>query len=163
MYIGYWTLNNYYYYYKARVTPRKILTIPRLELMAAVTSVKIGNILRDELRLDAQEYYWTDSQIVLAYIQNDARRFHVFVANRFQVIQNTTSRDQWRYIESSKKNADHTSRGLDAKELVTSSWLRRPEFLWHTLPKSETVLEVIHAEDVEVKRVITHATHTKIF
>ena len=39
---------------KARVTPRKILTIPRLELVAAVTSVKIGNILRDELRLEAQ-------------------------------------------------------------------------------------------------------------
>ena len=148
---------------KARVTPRKILTIPRVELMAAVTSVKIGNILRDELRLEAQEFYWTYSQIVLAYIQNDAMRFHVFVANKIQVIQNATSRDQWRYIESSKNPADHTSRGFDAKELVTSSWLRSPEFLWRTLPKSETVLEVIHAEDVEVKRVIVHTTHTKIF
>ena len=72
--------------------------------MAAVTSIKIGNILRDELRLEAQKYYWTDSQIVLTYIQNDAKRVHVFVANRIQVIQNSTSRDQWRYIESSKKN-----------------------------------------------------------
>ena len=119
--------------------------------------------MRDELRLEAQEYYWTHSQIVLAYIQNDVKRFHVFVANRIQVIQSATSRDQWRYIESSKNPADHTSRGLDAKELVTSNWLRGPEFLWRTLPKSKTVLEVIHAEDVEVTRVIVHVTHTKIF
>ena len=87
---------------KAKVTPRKISTIPRLELMAAVTSVKIGNMLRNGLRLEAQEYYWTDSRIALAYIQNDATRSHVFMANRIQVIKSYTSRDQWRYIESSK-------------------------------------------------------------
>ena len=61
---------------KARVTPKKVLTMPRLELMAAVTSVKISNLLREELQYDkCEEYYWTDSQIVLAYIQNNARRF----------------------------------------------------------------------------------------
>ena len=97
------------------------------------------------------------------YLQNYDKRFHVFVANRIKVIQSSTSRDQLRYIESSKIHADHTYRGLNAKELVTSSWLRGPEFLWRTLPNSETVSEVIHAEDVEVKRVIVHATHTNIF
>ena len=59
---------------KARETPKKVLTMPRLELMAAVTSVKISNLLREELQYDkCEEYYWTDSQIVLAYIQNNAK------------------------------------------------------------------------------------------
>ena len=74
---------------KARVTHKEVLTKPGLQLMAAVTSVKISNLLRKELQHDkCEEYYWTDSQIVLAYIQNNTTRFHIFIANRIQTILN---------------------------------------------------------------------------
>ena len=65
---------------KARAAPTKIVTIPRLELTAAVTSAAVSNMLREELELRIdEEYYWTDSQVVLGYINNDARRLHVFL------------------------------------------------------------------------------------
>lgn len=68
---------------KARVAPTKVTTIPRLELSAAVVATRTGDLLKRELELDAIcEYYWTDSKVVLGYINNDAQRFHVFVANR---------------------------------------------------------------------------------
>ena len=67
---------------KARVTPLKPITIPRLELTAAVVSVRVSDMLRRELQYDElEEVFWTDSKVVQAYIQNDARRFHRFVAN----------------------------------------------------------------------------------
>lgn len=68
---------------KARVASLKPFTIPRLELTAALVSVKVSEVLAQELEYPSpEETFWTDSMVVKAYIQNDARRFHTFVANR---------------------------------------------------------------------------------
>ena len=70
---------------KSRVTPLKPVTIPRLELTAALASSKISCMLRKELEYTPlDKVFWTDSKTVLGYINNDARRFHVFVGNRVQ-------------------------------------------------------------------------------
>ncbi|KAL0172160.1 hypothetical protein M9458_032471, partial [Cirrhinus mrigala] len=48
---------------KARVAPTKIVTIPRLELTAAVISSAVSSMLKEELELKIdQEYFWTDSK-----------------------------------------------------------------------------------------------------
>ena len=68
---------------KARVTPLKPVTVPRLELTAAVVSVKSSVRLQQELDLEElEDVYWTDSQVVLGYITNETRRFHVFVVDK---------------------------------------------------------------------------------
>ena len=70
---------------KSRVAPLKPVTIPRLELSAAVCSVRISQQLQRELEYTInQEYFWTDSKVVLGYIANKSWRFHVFVVNRVQ-------------------------------------------------------------------------------
>lgn len=80
---------------KSRVTPLKPVTIPRLELQATVTSVKVSQQLHWELDLsDTQEVFWSDSKVVLGYVANESRRFHVFLANHVQVIQDATSIEQ---------------------------------------------------------------------
>ena len=59
---------------KARVTPTSVTTIPRLELTAAVVSVRTSDMLRNELEIqDLQEFFWTDSTVVLGYISDDAK------------------------------------------------------------------------------------------
>ena len=46
---------------KARVAPLKSVTVPRLELTAAVTSVKVSNFLNKELKYETIEHlFWTD-------------------------------------------------------------------------------------------------------
>ena len=58
---------------KSRVAPVKYVSIPRLELTAATLSVKISKMLRDELDIHiSSEVFWTDSQVVLGYINNDS-------------------------------------------------------------------------------------------
>ena len=115
---------------KSRVTPLKPITIPRLELSAALVSVKVSCMLHDELDYDnIVDVFWTDSKVALGYITNDARRFQVFVANRVQQIRDCTSPDQWNYVET-KENPD-ASRGLSSQQLnETSRWLTGPAFLW---------------------------------
>lgn len=106
---------------KARVTPTKVTTVPWLELSAAV---RTSHLLKRELEVQAQEFFWTDSKVVLGYINNDARRFHIFVADRIQRIQDGSDPDQWRYVTSENNPADHASRGLTAKGLITSNWVQ---------------------------------------
>ena len=116
---------------KARVTPLRPVTIPRLELTAALLSARVSASLREELEYDQiTEVFYTDSQVVLGYIKNDARRFHVFVANRVQQIRENSTPDQWKYIETNENPADESSRGLSPQYLVNNSrWLRGPPFL----------------------------------
>ncbi|RXN39575.1 LRR and PYD domains-containing 3-like protein [Labeo rohita] len=71
-----------------------------------------------------------DGLVVLGYIKNEARRFHVFVANRVQKIRDSTDPRQWFYVETSQNPADCASRGLKVADLMDSSWLAGPNFLW---------------------------------
>lgn len=60
---------------KARVAPTKITSIPRLELSAAVTSARMSVMLKSELKMKIdEEFFWTDSQVMLANINNEAQR-----------------------------------------------------------------------------------------
>jgi hypothetical protein len=63
----------------------KNVTIPLLELTAALVSVKVSTMLCQEHDYDKVTHiYWTDSRVVLGYIGIESRRFHVFVANLMQ-------------------------------------------------------------------------------
>ncbi|XP_062573263.1 uncharacterized protein LOC134235177 [Saccostrea cucullata] len=147
---------------KARVAPLKVVTIPRLELTAAVLSVKVSLFLKRELNLPInREYFWTDSKVVLGYINNEARRFHVFVANRVQMIRDATKPHQWLYIESASNPADHASRGLRASEVNDSSWLTGPPLLWQSIIESKGVETELQLGDPEVRSARTLCTKTK--
>ena len=139
---------------KARVTPLRVITVPRVELQAAMVSVKISNLLHQELEYEnVSEYFWTDSKVVLGYIGNGAKRFHVYVANRVQRIKEATEPNQWHYVATEKNPADCASRGLNATELISSSWFSGPSFLWEReLPKEETDHGELFQNDPEVRQ-----------
>ena len=141
---------------KARVTPLKAITIPRLELTAAVVSVHVSILLQKELEYDdLKEVFWTDSKVVLGYINNDALRFKIFVANRVQLIKDHTHSGQWKHIGTQENVADHASRGMTAKQLVADTrWFHGPAFLWNpVLPTDfdERCNTILAPNDPEVK------------
>lgn len=145
---------------KSRVVPLKPVTIPRLELTAALVSVKIGLLVQEELELNGvQSWYWTDSKVVLGYISNEARRFHVFVANRVQQIREHTSPGQWNHVETDHNPADIASRGAAVNELIKKrQWFNGPDFLWEPELPPRKDMPSISLEDCELKKVQTHAS-----
>ncbi|CAG2256055.1 unnamed protein product [Mytilus edulis] len=152
---------------KARLAPIKQVSIPRLELSGAVTACRLYEILSDELELKINTVtFWTDSTIVLGYIRNTSRRFKTFVANRLSVIQNTTSLDQWRHVDSKQNPADIASRGIDACDRKNLDiWLNGPKFLHKNSehwPRNVLDEELgISETDTEIKKEIAvHATTT---
>ncbi len=137
----------------------KVVTIPRLELVAAALSARLGRLL-DEIE-DKPEtiIYHTDSTTVLRYILNDNTRFHVFVANRVQLIRALTTPSQWRYVRSSDNPADYASRGMNGKTLLEQhNWIHRPKFLWEEedkWPEQPLPLGKTSANDPEVKNIVS--------
>ena len=119
---------------KARVAPLKKVTIPRLELTAATSMVKINSVLQRELQTPIDKvYYWTDSETVLKYICNTTARFQTFVANRVALIKDGSQTSQWRHIGTKANPADACSRGVSAETLVNNkSWTTGPEFLYQS-------------------------------
>ena len=65
---------------KSRVAPVKYVSIPRLEFNAATLSVKISMMLKEELDIHITlESFWTDSQLVLGYINNEDLKFLLLI------------------------------------------------------------------------------------
>ena len=141
---------------KSRVPPVKPVTVPRLELTAATISVKVASLLKSELEYNCiSEFYWTDSRVVLGYIKNDVRRFHVFVANRVQLIRSSSDVTSWRYVDTNNNPADDASRGLDCSRVSSSHrWFNGADFLWSTEQQWPQDLQgaFISDDDAEVRR-----------
>lgn len=150
---------------KSRVTPLKPITIPRLELTAAVVSVRVSIMLEKELHIkDMKHVFWTDSKVVLSYIFNEARRFHVFVGNRVQFIREHSSPQQWKYVDTKSNPADYASRGVHISNLVCNSdWWYGPSFLWKPLSDETVEISSISEVDPEVKRLVTHVVKVDTF
>lgn len=149
---------------KARVTPLKPITVPRLELSAANTSTKVATQLKRELNINlSSEVFWTDSKVVLGYITNQSRKFHLFVANRVQAIHEASSVEQWRYVPSSQNPADDASRGQTVFNFIKNDrWLSGPKFLLQSSVEWDTgETFAVHSGDVEVKKVKVNATTLK--
>ena len=145
---------------KARVSPVRSITIPRLELTAAVVAVQLSQKLKQELQMQIDdEFFWCDSQIVLGYVSNDAKRFHDFVANRVQTIRDHTRVDQWQYVSTQENPADHASRGCSIAKLLALNWFIGPEFLWNSVMlKPASIEPSLMLGDPEVKNVQVLAT-----
>ena len=85
----------------------KQITIPRMELTAAVLAVKIDTMLKKELQLQLdQSIFWTDSTTMLKYIKNETKRFQTFVANRISLVRDATDVSQWRYVGTKENPAN---------------------------------------------------------
>ena len=104
---------------KSRLSPLKQLTIPRLELSAAVVATRLDRMVTKEIGIPVDKSILrTYSNCVLGYIANEDKRFHTFVANRAAAIYEVTSPPQWKHVGTKQNPADDASRGLTAEALL---------------------------------------------
>ena len=116
---------------KSRVSPIKPITVPRLELTAAVLAVRSSVMLEREFKFgcSVKHFFYSDSTVVLGYISNSTRRFQVFVANRVGTIQSLTTASQWSHVSGKENPADLASRGCLPSVLPQTNWFQGPTFL----------------------------------
>ena len=106
---------------KARVAPVKPVTIPRLELCAAMLAVKMDEVLCNEMSIELGEStFWSDSTVVLHYVKGEDLRLKTFVANRVSYIREHSKPSLWRHVCTADNPADVVSRGCIVEELPVS-------------------------------------------
>lgn len=80
----------------SRVAPKCQLTMPHLELRAAHSGAQLANILQEELTFPLNcTILWSDSTMVLTWIQSECWCYKIFVANQITEILEFTSGDMF--------------------------------------------------------------------
>nr|XP_006815893.1 PREDICTED: uncharacterized protein LOC102809680 [Saccoglossus kowalevskii] len=116
---------------KSRVAPQKQdITLPRLELMAALTGSRLLRFVFDAFKgkINIEQYImWSDSQIVLHWLKRD-KRLPIFVANRVREINQFPC--VIKYCPTLDNPADLVTRGISDNKLQQAViWWNGPTWL----------------------------------
>uniref|UniRef100_A0A023EZK8 Putative reverse transcriptase n=1 Tax=Triatoma infestans TaxID=30076 RepID=A0A023EZK8_TRIIF len=116
---------------KGRVCPKKMQTIPRLELCAALLLAQVIDKVIKIMKLEAKNcYLWSDSQVVLTWINGEPVQWKQYVANRVSQIHEVIFKRQWGYVSSAENPADLLTRGITPCKLKDSIiWWEGPAWL----------------------------------
>ncbi|XP_057671148.1 uncharacterized protein LOC130902885 [Diorhabda carinulata] len=116
---------------KSRVAPLKVVTLPRLELNAALLATNLTAKLMEAFTCRISNiFYYNDSTIVLSWLNTEPALLKTFVANRVADIQGKSKIENWQHVKSEHNAADIISRGsLPSQLLECDMWWNGPFFL----------------------------------
>ena len=116
---------------KTRVAKLKPSTVPRQELCAAVLLTELLSEVKETLQIPEENVYcWSDSSIVLSWLDGHPRDYKIFVTNRVNSVLQVSSPQQWRHVPTAENPADCASRGMMPADLLTHDlWWQGPEWL----------------------------------
>ena len=105
---------------KCRVAPMRHISIPRLELQAAVMAVRLKEqiVKEHEMKINSCSF-WSDSTTILQWIHSSHRKQQVFMANRVAEILDTTDVSQWKHVSGINNPADIGTRAINIEEQPT--------------------------------------------
>jgi len=114
---------------KSRLAPKNILSMPRLELVAALMGTRFVKYVKDAMHLEKEVkvYLWCDNKCALTWISS--HKLLATVLER-QVREIREFRyEQIRYVPTKQNPADPASRGATVQELREQQWWSGPDWL----------------------------------
>ncbi|XP_062534843.1 uncharacterized protein LOC134204024 [Armigeres subalbatus] len=132
---------------RSKVAPLKYLSIPRMELQAALLGARMLRTISENHTLPINEkYIHTDAEVVLAWIRSQHRNYKQFVAYRVGEILSLTKPYNWRHVPSRENLADCLTKwGKDTEPDSNGRWLNgKNSFLYrdmHSWPKQKQIAE----------------------
>ncbi|XP_062541389.1 uncharacterized protein LOC134209417 [Armigeres subalbatus] len=148
----------------SRVAPLKRLSIPRLELSAAVLAARLHAKILEALDMAiSASYFWSDSSVTLEWLRSSPHVWKTFIANRVSEIQTTTHGSQWNHVAGTHNPADLITRGMKVDEFLSSDlWQHGPFWLslhrenWPTTTNANN-----HSDEVLERRVMVAAVQNR--
>lgn len=130
---------------KTRVAPVQKQSLPRLELCGAVLLAEFMPSVAKALKIKfTRMFAYTDSTLVLRWVQSEPYKYHTFVANRISKIQENLPAENWGFLRGVDNPADCASRGITVKELINHQlWWNGPSWL------VEKIAEPVLPEDFQ--------------
>ncbi|XP_065094111.1 uncharacterized protein LOC135714659 [Ochlerotatus camptorhynchus] len=143
---------------KTRVAPLKFVSIPRLELQAAVIGMRLAKSIEagHYVKVD-RRYFWTDARDVMCWLQSDHHRYSQFVAFRVGEILEETNVTEWKWIGTKENVADDGTKWRYKPDLKPACrWFNGPSFLWR--PKIEWPESSLNGQETveEIRSSVLH-------
>ena len=116
---------------KTKVSPLKTVSIPRLELCAAVMTAELLASTQHSLNMENVELWgWSDSTVAIAWLRETSVQHKTFVANRVAAAARSLPPKAWLHVPTEDNPADCASRGISASELKNHHlWWGGPPWL----------------------------------
>jgi hypothetical protein len=125
---------------KTQVATEVKITIPRMELVAVVNSVRLARKVKEALKISlAGTHYFTDSSAVLGILRTESGKFTEFVGARVSEVKvNSNVEEEWLWLVGNCNPADLGTRstatpqdlipGLEYQEGM--AWMKEPMDSW---------------------------------
>ena len=116
---------------KTKVSPIKLVSLPRLELLASLLAAQTAVYVNSSLKIpNLQLYMWTDATVALQWIRGSSRKYKTFVGNRVERIHELTDPSLWGKCPGEENPADIPSRGCPLTSLIHNDfWWYGPAWL----------------------------------
>lgn len=103
---------------KTRVTPLKNITIPQVELNGALLLAQLVQKVAQSWEFPIKSFkLWTDSTIVLGWLNSLNIRLKTYVSNRVTQILDLCEATQWNYVRSEENPANTCSSSLSPRQM----------------------------------------------
>ena len=136
---------------KNRLAPLKVITVPRLELNAAVIACRLRTSIMNEMNFEfSKVHHITDSRIVQGQIHSGSHKSGTFVGNRVSEILKVSSPEEWHWTDTKNNIADLVTRPASVDQL-NSRWKHGPEYLQQAYEHWPVDKELQHGESQEIE------------